>query len=573
MQANRKKASMMRKLIALLMALCMVLGTAVPVLAKNGPSSGETSAAWVQLYNNNASYVLYSNGGKKNTVKGAVYNKSTNTITLTNYNHPELILATNEMGDDLKLKLVGKNHINSLVVWGFGWGGNLEIIGNGSLTINKNKTAKPAAIRFMAEGTKGILKVGPNATVTAYKSAGKDNYSAAFISTTSATLPFKGNIQTKLSLTSGSGVEQKVLEQKRVIAEGSAGRSFDILEKSGDKGMYAIGDYGTQYTGGDWTNGVPVASIYKLIKADGLPSGNEYLAVKVETVKNIKDYEIPAGYSTTSKGLYANKADLLSATVLKKDGKTFYWLQDKNSSGYSVYKTAMTNVTTEDWGEKIKTNIVVPVGGASNSGDNAKAIPKAYKTNMIKTGMYSYQCTNDTIKVVPGIAANLKINTNSIKITWNKRSSAKGYVIYKKTGNGSFKKLATLNGASKTSYTDKNVKSGKKYSYKLRSFNGGNYSPYSKVVTSIYLKAQKPAVKKVSNGIKISYKKIEGANGYQIYRKAVNGQWTKIKTINKAGAGSFIDTKAKKGTYYQYMVKAKAGYYYSAYIASEKVKR
>ena len=59
-------------------------------------------------------------------MEGAVYDKATNTITLTNYNHPEMTLATNEMGDDLKLHLVGDNHIAELVVWGFGWGGNLR---------------------------------------------------------------------------------------------------------------------------------------------------------------------------------------------------------------------------------------------------------------------------------------------------------------------------------------------------------------------------------------------------------------------------------------------------------------
>ena len=156
------------------------------------PSSGDMSYAWVQLYDSSVaepdgSYVLYSNGGEADTVEGAVYDKATNTITLTNYNHPEMTLATNEMGDDLKLHLVGDNHIAELVVWGFGWGGNLEITGDGSLTINENKTSQIAAIRFMAEGTQGLLKVGSNASVTAYKSAGENTYSAAFLSTTSST--------------------------------------------------------------------------------------------------------------------------------------------------------------------------------------------------------------------------------------------------------------------------------------------------------------------------------------------------------------------------------------------------
>ena len=105
------------------------------------------------------------------------------------------------MGDDLKLHLVGDNHIAELVVWGFGWGGNLEITGDGSLTINENKTSQTAAIRFMAEGTQGLLKVGSNASVTAYKSAGENTYSAAFVSTTSSTLPFQGNLEAALTMT------------------------------------------------------------------------------------------------------------------------------------------------------------------------------------------------------------------------------------------------------------------------------------------------------------------------------------------------------------------------------------
>ena len=59
----------------------------------------------------------------------------------------------------------------------------------------------------MAEGTQGLLKVGSNASVTAYKSAGENTYSAAFLSTTSSTLPFQGNLEAALTMTPDSGVE------------------------------------------------------------------------------------------------------------------------------------------------------------------------------------------------------------------------------------------------------------------------------------------------------------------------------------------------------------------------------
>ena len=143
-----------------------------------------------------------------------------------------MTLATNEMGDDLKLHLVGDNHIAELIVWGFGWGGNLEITGDGSLTINENKTSQTAAIRFMAEGTQGLLKVGSNASVTAYKSAGENTYSAAFVSTTSSTLPFTGNLETELALTANSGIEGETTEWENVIYESNyVAQDWKVLTK------------------------------------------------------------------------------------------------------------------------------------------------------------------------------------------------------------------------------------------------------------------------------------------------------------------------------------------------------
>ena len=398
-----------RKLLAGLLTLCMAVGMAVPAFAANGPSSGDMSAAWVQLYDSSVEepdgsyfgYVLYSNGGEADTVEGAVYDKATNTITLTNYNHPEMTLATNEMGDDLKLHLVGDNHIAELVVWGFGWGGNLEITGDGSLTINENKTSQTAAIRFMAEGTQGLLKVGSNASVTAYKSAGENTYSAAFVSTTSSTLPFTGNLETELALTANSGIEGETTERENVIYEsGYVAQNWKVLTKGEDGKKYGV-DYRTIYTGSDLTNGKPVGYIHELVKVEGLPSQNEYLAVHIATVDGLEKDVLPEGYTDSGEAITAKTGDISSMTVLIKDGQRFYWGEDPNQSQWLVYQTAVDDVTAEDWGQTTLTKIVVPVAGEGVSGATEEDIPAGYTTNVVKTGMYSYFCTNDVIKSVP----------------------------------------------------------------------------------------------------------------------------------------------------------------------------
>lgn len=390
-----------RKLLAGLLTLCMAVGMAVPAFAENGPSSGDMSSAWVQLVQGETGKFLYSNSGKVDTVEGAVYDKATNTITLTNYNHPEMTLATNEMGDDLKLHLVGDNHIAELVVWGFGWGGNLEITGDGSLTINENKTSQTAAIRFMAEGTQGLLKVGSNASVTAYKSADENTYSAAFVSTTSSTLPFTGNLETELALTANSGIEGETTERENVIFESKyVAQNWKVLTKGEDGKKYGV-NYGTILTGSDLTNGKPVGYIHELVKVEGLPSQNEYLAVQIATVDGLEEDALPEGYTDSGKTITAKPGDINSMTVLIKDGQRFYWGVDPNQSQWLVYQTAVDNVTAEDWGQTTQTKIVVPVDGEGVSGATEEDIPAGYTTNVVKTGMYSYYCTNDVIKSVP----------------------------------------------------------------------------------------------------------------------------------------------------------------------------
>ena len=390
-----------RKLLAGLLTLCMAVGMAVPAFAENGPSSGDMSAAWVQLVQGETGKFLYSNSGKVDTVEGAVYDKDTNTITLTNYNHPEMTLATNEMGDDLKLHLVGDNHIAELVVWGFGWGGNLEITGDGSLTINENRTSQTAAIRFMAEGTPGLLKVGSNASVTAYKSAGENTYSAAFVSTTSSTLPFTGNLETELALTANSGIEGETTERENVIYESKyVAQDWKVLTKGEDGKKYGV-NYGTILTGSDLTNGKPVGYIHELVKVEGLPSQNEYLAVQIATVDGLEKDALPEGYTDSGEIITAKPGDINSMTVLIKDGQRFYWGVDPNQSQWLVYQTAVDDVTAEDWGQTTQTKIVVPVAGEGVSGAAEEDIPAGYTTNVVKTGMYSYFCTNDVIKSVP----------------------------------------------------------------------------------------------------------------------------------------------------------------------------
>ncbi len=76
---------------------------------------------------------------------------------------------------------------------------------------------------------------------------------------------------------------------------------------------------------------------------------------------------------------------------------------------------------------------------------------------------------------------------SSIKIKWKKLSSINGYEIYRSTSkNGTYTNVKTVSSSKTVSYTDKGLKTNKKYYYKAMSYkkvsNFKIYSPYSDIL-------------------------------------------------------------------------------------------
>lgn len=160
-----------------------------------------------------------------------------------------------------------------------------------------------------------------------------------------------------------------------------------------------------------------------------------------------------------------------------------------------------------------------------------------------------------------------KLNKKSIELKWKKSSAADYYIVQKKT-DGKWKEVYRTKDAKTVKYTDKKVKPGKKYYYRVCVVKDGEKSEYtSKAVTFVAPPTGLKATA-ISSGVKISFKKVEGAKKYAIYRKDGKGEYKKIKTL-KSSRLSYTDKKVKKGTKYTYYVKAYNGSLYSA--ASSKV--
>lgn len=177
---------------------------------------------------------------------------------------------------------------------------------------------------------------------------------------------------------------------------------------------------------------------------------------------------------------------------------------------YVVHVSDMTTVRTKVYSKSVKL-LWTPVAGASgyavyNSANKlvARTAKTAFTVKKLKSMKnYSYKVrpyvVSDGVTYYGGFSAAVKVMTkppkpsvklradeNRVKITWKKIKGVSGYVVYRSTKkSGSYKKVKTLKKSSITSYTNKNLKSRKKYYYKVRAFKTVNgrkvYSSYSSV--------------------------------------------------------------------------------------------
>lgn len=295
-----------KKVSLMLAVLCMWVGCVMTVQAANGPNTGEYSAAYINIYNRggtNTNHFVYVTGSQKaETVKGAVYDKKTNTLTLTNYKHPTMSIEANEMGDDFKIKLVGDNQIKSLIVWGYGYGGSVEILGDGTLTINKNKE-KNCGITMQPEGTKAVLKVSGKAVVDVYAGTDKMPF---YVNSISEKYKNCVDADTDKTLKTEAAYTDRYITYP-VVWLSDEPSVFEVYMKDGDaNSKYAIDMYDTSYY------------IYKLIYCKSL---NLYYA-----------HEIEHGYSAFNPfnmGYYKTLEEISAYTYRGKSSGEQEYIEDK----------------------------------------------------------------------------------------------------------------------------------------------------------------------------------------------------------------------------------------------------
>lgn len=160
-----------------------------------------------------------------------------------------------------------------------------------------------------------------------------------------------------------------------------------------------------------------------------------------------------------------------------------------------------------------------------------------------------------------------------IKIKYKKVTYATKYQIYRSTSKSSGYKL--VKETTGLSYTDK-VIPGVTYYYKVRACGGNQCGSYSSV-KSKKLTLGKTTISKISlnanKQVTLTYKKIDGALGYEIYRSTKKSSG--YKKIGTTTSTTYIDkTELGKTYYYKIKVYTKNGtkVIYSSYSSVKSIK-
>ena len=139
-----------------------------------------------------------------------------------------------------------------------------------------------------------------------------------------------------------------------------------------------------------------------------------------------------------------------------------------------------------------------------------------------------------------------------VKLTWSKVKGAEKYRVYYKGSKGWTRMVDTTS----TSYIDKDVSSGKNYTYTVRCINSSATkftSGYNGKGKSIkYVAAPEISkVESVNGGVKISWNKSNGAEKYRVYYKGSKG-WTRLTDTTST---AYTDKAVSSGKNYTYTVR------------------
>ena len=325
---------------------------------------------------------------------------------------------------------------------------------------------------------------------------------------------------------------------------GSEGADTSVLWNSSDKAIVEVDDKGNITAISEGTAVVTVMTV------DG-------------------NYSAECEVTVTEKQDTLDKVELVKAVDNGKAQIEVSWKAVEDAEGYRIYRKS----AGEDWSllAEVEADKLSYTDDSGDTGKKYSYTVQAYKNADGKeiTGEYNENGVSAT--KLPATVALKEAKNNEkdgIDISWNKVSNADGYRIYRKTSGSSWSRLSDISSNTKITYTDKTAVSGTTYYYTVRAYKVyegttilGGYD--NKGVSAAFKESVQPLGKVELSGAKdsgkasiiVSWKAVEGAEGYRIYRKFTGSSWKKLVDV-ASDQLSYTDSSGVTGKQYTYTIRA-----------------
>lgn len=343
------------------------------------------------------------------------------------------------------------------------------------------------------------------------------------------------------------------------------------------RNVYAVGEQVYKDITADVTNANAVITVngkpadeatQKALYEKG-PKNEVYLAkgssltISVNTARKVQ-LGLKGVDGSTSYSLNAGKNETVSTvdmfyTVKEKGEAERQTITIKNTGNHILSVTKLKVCDDPNALQPLSVDSVVSALYAAGLKDPEQ--PTATPTPTVTATAAPTQKPVQQIKLAtPKLGKVVSAGYNALKLNWSKVNGANGYRVYVKV-NGQWKALGNT---KSTTYVHKKLETGKSYTYTVKAYkntkSGTVWSSYDKKGITGKAALSAPSLRKAKRTSAkkaiLSWKKVNGASGYVVYRKTNNGRWQIVKKITKGNITSFTDKKLSKGKKYTYTVRA-----------------
>ncbi|OPJ64035.1 fibronectin type III domain-containing protein [Clostridium oryzae] len=442
--------------------------------------------------------------------------------------------AVKKISIPIEIKVASVSYNSVIVSWRevqgvSGYSLYMATSSNGKYKLIKSTAANSYIVSGLSTGKTYYYKI------RAYKILGKKKIYGTYSSIGCGKPILAAPISVKVIQTSNTGV---TMSWEKV--QGASG--YILYQATSSEGAYKLIKTTTEHTS-TITGLIPGVNYYYKVRAY-ITKGNSRV---------YSDYSTAAVCKTT---LAAPSS--LEVVSLSYSSANVSWSEVPGATGYELYRSISQNGSYS----------LITTTSSSSYKDTGLAPGKVYyyKVRAYSTigysKVYSAFSSVENSQLMLLAPTSLKAQASSydtIKLSWSKVTGANGYQIYRAASKeGNYSLVATV---STTSYSNTKLTVGKSYYYKIRAYGilDGNttYSDFSPIRSAKLILSVPKSVKASVysfDSVNVSWKKVSGASGYEIYRSESNNE--EYQLITSINAKTYRDSGLKTGTSYYYKIRA-----------------